>query len=120
MNSSASAGVYKRVGGHSSPCTAEEGCLPMASHQHVAKKGYGPFFVVLPLVLLFAGCDISAGHLMGRATEEWTHEIHVEKIARAATDTGASELLPRIRVREDATPDRVSVETERMGGIMIG
>jgi len=92
---------------------------------------------------------MSLGNLTGRATEEWTHtyplteggevrigntngrievegtdgstlEVRVEKIARAATDTGAKELLPRIAVREDASPDRVSLETGRMGGIMIG
>jgi len=87
--------------------------------------------------------------LAGRATEEWTHtyplaaggevrigntngkvevegvdgtgvEIRAEKIARAATDTGARELLPRIIIKEDVRADRVSVETERMGGIQIG
>jgi putative adhesin len=95
------------------------------------------------------GCDISLGHLAGRASEEWTHtyplapggevrvdntngrvdvegsdgsmlEIRAEKIARAATDEGARELLPRITIREQVKPDRVSVETERMSGLLLG
>ena len=108
------------------------------------------FAAVCPLVFVaVAGCDMSLGHLTGRATEESTHtypltaggevrigntngrievegtdgstlEVRVEKIARAATDTGAKELLPRIAIREEASPDRVSLETGRMGGIMIG
>jgi hypothetical protein len=111
-------------------------------------KRYG-LFGLLPLIVALAGCDLAAGHLMGRATEEWTRtyqlapggelhianangrvevegvdgstvEVRAEKIARAATDTGARELLPRITIREDAKPDRVSIETERMRGVMIG
>jgi hypothetical protein len=103
----------------------------------------------LPVALLLAGCDMSLGHLTGRATDEWTRtyqltpggevhigntngrveiegvegstvEVHAERIARAATDDGAKELLPRITIKEDIKPDRVSVETDRMGGIMLG
>jgi DUF4097 and DUF4098 domain-containing protein YvlB len=47
-------------------------------------------------------------------------EIRAERIARAATDAGARELLARIGIREAITPERVSIETERMGGILIG
>ena len=94
-----------------------------------------------------AGCGF--GPLPGRATEEWTKtyplsaggtvrigntngkveiegvdaaavEVHVEKIARAATDDGARALLPRIAINEDVKPDRISIETGRMSGIMIG
>ncbi|PYR00768.1 MAG: hypothetical protein DMF97_08930 [Acidobacteria bacterium] len=104
---------------------------------------------LLSAALLLAGCDMSIGHLTGRATDEWTHryplssggeirivntngkievepadgpevEIRAERIARAATDAGARELLPRIDIKEDIGPDRISVQTERMSGIMIG
>ena len=108
----------------------------------------------VPVALVLAavaavGCDMSLGHLSGRATDEWvrsyaltpggevrignangrieveaaegsTVEVRAERIARAATDEGARELLPRIVIREDITPDRVSLETERMSGIMLG
>jgi Putative adhesin len=104
---------------------------------------------LLSSALLLAGCDMSIGHLTGRATDEWTRryplspkgevrivntngkievepadgpevEIRAERIARAATDAGARELLPRITIKEDISPDRVSIQTERMSGIMIG
>ena len=103
--------------------------------------------LMLPLAVALAGCDM--GHLSARATDEWTHtypltaggevrivntngridvegvegstlEIRAERIAKSATDSAARELLPRIVIREDVKPDRVTVETERMSGIMIG
>ena len=49
-----------------------------------------------------------------------TVEVRAERIARGATDAAARELLPRIVIKEDVKPDRVSLETERMSGIMIG
>jgi DUF4097 and DUF4098 domain-containing protein YvlB len=104
---------------------------------------------VLPLAVALAGCDVSLGNLTARATDEWTHtypltsggevrivntngkvdvegvdgstvEVRAERIARAATDAAARELLPRIVIKEESKPDRVSLETERMNGIMIG
>jgi len=104
---------------------------------------------VLPLAVTLAGCDVSLGNLSARATEEWTHtypltaggeiriintngridiegvdgttlEVRAERIAKGATDSAARELLPRIVIREDIKPDRVTLETERMSGIMIG
>jgi hypothetical protein len=104
---------------------------------------------VLPLAVALAGCDVSLGHLSARATEEWTHtyplsaggevriintngridvepvdgstlEVRAERIAKGATDSAARELLPRIVIKENVTPDRVTLETERMNGIMIG
>ena len=107
-----------------------------------------PLLSALSLVSL-AGCDLSIGNLTGRATEEWTRsyplaaggeirivntngrievegvdgstvEIRAEKIARGMSDTGARELLPRIKITESVQADRVSVETDRLNGIMIG
>ncbi len=104
---------------------------------------------VLPLVVALAGCEMSIGNLAGRATDEWTHtyplaaggeieigntngrieiegvdgstvEVHAERIAKAATDAGARELLPRIVIHEDAKPDHVTIRTERISGFMIG
>jgi DUF4097 and DUF4098 domain-containing protein YvlB len=101
------------------------------------------------LALTLAGCDLSIGNLTSRATEDWTRsfplsaggelrientngrievegvdgstvEIRAEKIARAATDAGARELLPRITIHEDVKPDRISIETEKMNGVLIG
>src|SRR6185295_14182983 len=106
--------------------------------------------LLLPLAVALAGCDMAFhGHLTGRATDEWTRsyplasggelrivntngkievegvagstvEVRAERIARGISDAAAAELLPRIVIKEDAKPDRVSLETERMSGIMIG
>ncbi len=105
--------------------------------------------LVLPLALLAAGCDMSLHNLQARATDEWTHtypltaggevrivntngridvegvdgttlEIKAERIAKGATDAAARELLPRIGIKEEVKPDKVTIETERMNGIMIG
>ena len=104
---------------------------------------------VLPLAVALAGCDVSLGNLAARATDEWTHtypltaggevrivntngridvegvdgstvEVRAERIARGATDSAARELLPRIVIKEDIKPDRITLETARMSGIMIG
>ena len=104
---------------------------------------------LVPLVAALAACDVHLHDLSARATDEWTHtyplksggeieidntngridvegveaatlEVRAERIARGATDSAARELLPRIVIKEDATPDRVSIRTERMSGIMIG
>src|SRR5438093_11572901 len=85
------------------------------------RKCLGP---LLSAALLLAGCDMSIGHLTGRATDEWTHryplssggEIRIvntngkleveppagpevqilpERIARAAPEPGAPDRRPR-------------------------
>ena len=104
-------------------------------------------FVAAMASIAAGGCGF--GPLPGRATEEWTKtypltaggevriantngkveiegvdgptvEVHAQKIARAATDEGARQLLPRIVINEEIKPDRVSIETGRLAGIMIG
>jgi DUF4097 and DUF4098 domain-containing protein YvlB len=103
-----------------------------------------------PAILAFAlsGC-VGMHGLNASATEEWTRsyplaaggelsiengngrieiepsdgatvDVRAEKIAKAATEAGARELLPRITISDDAKPDRVSITTARMSGVMIG
>lgn len=109
-----------------------------------------PAVPLLILAALLAGaCEMSLGNLSGRATDEWTHtyqlapggeleiinrngridiegtdgttvDVRAERIARAATDEGARELLPRIVIHDEAKPDHIRIETERMSGMMIG
>jgi hypothetical protein len=103
----------------------------------------------LVAVLALTACDVSIGNLAGRATENWaktyqlapggelqigntngridiegadgdTVDVRAEKIAKATTDDAARELLPRIKIDEDVKPDRIKIETARMGGIMLG
>jgi len=104
---------------------------------------------LLPLVAVFAGCDMPMGHLTARATDEWTHtyqlnpggelriantnglieiegvdgstlEVRAERIARGVSEEAARELLPRIVIKEDKSADLVSLSTERFSGIMLG
>ena len=125
----------------------QKGAVPLFRGAQ-SKKGYGRF-LLLPLAVALAGCDMSLGNLTARATDEWTHtypltaggevrivntngrvdvegvdgstvEVRAERIARGTTDAAARELLPRIVIKEERTADRVSLETERMNGIMIG
>jgi hypothetical protein len=49
-----------------------------------------------------------------------TITVEAERIARAATDAAAREVVPRINIREEASPDKVLVQTEGLGGIVIG
>lgn len=131
----------------------------MKKCSHMAFRVFRRLALLVPLTLALAACDMSLGHLAGRATDEWTRrytlapggeirivntngkievepfdgsqirgegapgvnvEVRAERIARAATDTGAQELLTHITIREDVKPDRISIETERMAGFMIG
>ena len=113
-----------------------------------AEKGLGALFLA-PLVLLLAACDLHVGNLSARVADEWTHtyplaaggevrientngkievegvdgssvEVRAERVARGATEQAARDLLPRIVIREDVKPDRVSITTERMSGMLIG
>ena len=47
-------------------------------------------------------------------------EVQAERIAHAASADAARELVPRIRIREDVTADKVVLQTEGLGGIVIG
>jgi hypothetical protein len=97
-----------------------------------------------------AGCGVPGrGQLTGRAADEWirsyplteggevqiggssgsvdvqgvdgkTMDVRAERIAHASTDEAAREILPRISIREEASPTRVVLRTEPLGGIVIG
>jgi len=125
-------------------CKAEEDLV-----MGLSRATHARLLVVVPVALMLTGCDLSLGNLTGQATDEWTRtyqlapggevrigntngrieieavdgskvEVRAERIARAATDAGAQELLPRITIKEDVTPDRVALETEKISGVMIG
>jgi DUF4097 and DUF4098 domain-containing protein YvlB len=49
-----------------------------------------------------------------------TVEVKADRIARAATQQMASELLPKIPINDRSTADLVFVETGRINGILIG
>jgi DUF4097 and DUF4098 domain-containing protein YvlB len=60
------------------------------------------------------------GKIEIEGTDGSTVEVRAERIARGATDAAARELLPRIVINEEATPQRVSLQTQRISGVMIG
>jgi hypothetical protein len=103
----------------------------------------------LVLALALSACDLSLADLRGRATDEWTRsyqlapggelaidntngridvegtdgaavDVRAERIAKATTDLAARELLPRIKITEAVTPSRITIQTEKLGGIMLG
>jgi hypothetical protein len=107
-----------------------------------------PAMLCAALALLVGGCDQN-GPLTGRASDEWTRsyaladggalqivaadgsvdvqggsgprvEVRAERIAKASTDAEARALLPRIEIREDVSPDRIGLQTEGLGHVVIG
>jgi len=115
-------------------------------HRFVPKTLLG----CLLLALAVSGCQgRRQASLAGHATDEWsrsyplspggelqivgangsvdirggtgtTVEVRAERMARASSDDAAREILPRIRIREDVTPDKVVLQTEGLSGIVIG
>ncbi|HEY7172883.1 MAG TPA: DUF4097 family beta strand repeat-containing protein [Vicinamibacterales bacterium] len=47
-------------------------------------------------------------------------EVRAERIGRAPTEAAARELVPRIEIREEVTPERVLLQTQGLSGIVIG
>jgi hypothetical protein len=104
----------------------------------------------LALILAAAGCQgRRQASLTGRATDQWTRsyplstdgelqiigangsvdiqggtgtsvEVRAERVARASTDAAAREILPRIGIREDISPDKIVIQTEGLAGLVIG
>jgi DUF4097 and DUF4098 domain-containing protein YvlB len=68
--------------------------------------------------------DVSISNINGRVDVEGvdgsTVEVNAERIARGASEQLASELLKRVSIVDHATPDSVSMETQRVEGILIG
>jgi len=55
-----------------------------------------------------------------RSVSRSTVEVRAERIAHSVTEAAARDLLPKIAINEDIRSDRVSIETERIGGFMTG
>src|SRR4249920_3218549 len=99
--------------------------------------------------LLAGGCHGPMGELAGVATDEWvrsyelrpdgeiqvsasngtidlegydgkTVEVRAERTARAVNDAAARELVSKIVISDEVTPDRIAVRTEGISGLLIG
>lgn len=49
-----------------------------------------------------------------------TVDVQAERIARAIDESMAKDVLPRIVIREETAPERVLLQTEGIGGVVIG
>lgn len=105
--------------------------------------------VLVAVVLAGCQMGRRGAALEGRAADEWTRtyslssdgevqiiggngsvdvqagsgtsvEVRAERIARAATDAAAQEIVPRIEIREDIAPEKVVLQTVGLAGIVIG
>ncbi len=103
---------------------------------------------VLPLALALTACD-GVFDLSGRAADEWTRsypladggqlqigntngiveiegvtgsmvDVRAERVAHATTDSVARDLLSHAVIKEDVTPTRISIESERTSGFLMG
>ena len=103
---------------------------------------------VLPVALGLAACD-GPFDFAGRATDEWTRsypladggqlqirntngiveiegvtgstvDVRAERVAHATTDSAARDLLSHLMIKEDVTPTRIALESERTGGFLSG
>jgi hypothetical protein len=103
---------------------------------------------VSPLALARGACN-GRFDLPGRATDEWarsypladggqlqisntngiveiegvtgsTVDVRAERVAHAATDSAARELLSQVAIKEDVTPGRISLESPRNSGDFTG
>jgi hypothetical protein len=101
------------------------------------------------LGLACAGCHGPSAELTGRASDEWTRsytldeggelqitntngsvtleavdgnavDVRVERIAKAANDAAAAEIVTRIVIQEEVTPARVTLRSAPLSGIVIG
>lgn len=61
-----------------------------------------------------------SGSVDVQAVDGMTVDVRAERIAHASTDETAREILPRISIREEASPAKVVLRTEPLGGIVIG
>lgn len=73
---------------------------------------------------LAAGGEVNINNPRGsvdiEAADGETVEVRVERIVYAVNEAAAKEVLPRLQMMEEATPEKVLVSGERLGGIVIG
>jgi hypothetical protein len=121
----------------------------MKSHRHVLTPKLAVGSLLIVSALAGCQVARRGGALEGHAADEWTRsyplapdgevqivgasgsvdvqggsgstvEVRAERIARASSDAAARELLPRIEIREDITPEKIVLQTQGLAGIVIG
>ena len=137
-------GLSKSI--HSSSLPIARSKYPVTRFPHYAIRAAA---LLLACATASASCKAAIGELTARASDEWTRtyplgaegevqvvnangivdvegvegsmvEVRAQRIARGATEAVARELLPRIGIKEDVGAGRISIETERIAGLLIG
>jgi hypothetical protein len=112
-----------------------------------ARRRFGAAAAVLALAA--APACMAGGPLTGQATDDWvrtyevapggqfelrnnngridvegvdasTLEVHAERIVKSTSDQAARDVLDRLGIDEEVAPDRVSLRTRSLEGIVIG
>ncbi len=47
-------------------------------------------------------------------------DVRAERVAHATTDAAARDLLTHVNIRDESLPGKVTIQTERIGGVLIG
>jgi hypothetical protein len=47
-------------------------------------------------------------------------DVRAQRVVRARTEAAARDIVPRIRIREEVTPDKIVLQSERLDGVVIG
>ncbi len=93
-------------------------CGPMGPYNAEARDNWSHSYT------LSKDGEISISNVNGRvdveAVDGSTVEVQAERIARAATEQIARDLLPKIPINDRSTPNAVLIETGRVSGILIG
>ncbi len=99
--------------------------------------------------LAAAGCHASVGELAGSASDEWvrsyelapegeiavtstngtielegydgrTVEVRAQRTVKAVSDDAARDLVSRVGIEEEVSPERVAIRTEGITGLLVG
>ncbi len=60
------------------------------------------------------------GNITIEATDAAEVEVRAERVVMAATEQGARDVVPRVRIAEDVTPEKISIRSEGLVGLVIG
>ncbi len=86
----------------------------------ITNRAGAPFPPASGVLLPGEGRSAANGAIDVEGVEGSTVEIRAERVARATTEKTAGNLLSRIAIVEDVTPDRVSIRTDGIPGILVG
>lgn len=150
MPGSARSAVVVSRGFGTSCLAAGPGRVPTTIRRHgPSRSRVGPVAAAVVVSITLAGCGKGFAGLDAQASDTWhrtytlspsgelritntngsievegvpgtTVEVSADRIANAATEAIARDVLPRVTIKESVAPDSVALETERISGIVVG